>query len=260
MADPVHELIRDTASPIFEQLARIVADKIHAGQLTAGERLPTELEFAREYRISRDTVRQAIGILERQGLVIRRRAKGTFVATPRVIHNLSEVRSFHGSLLRHGVVPEMELLDFRPATAPAPLAAYFPRRDVMRLVRRYIVDGKPLAVTEIYLHPMTRSISWDVAERYDSYTIFERFLRVPVASASATIRAEAIGRSMGRLLDLRPSTPVLVLVQKQHALSGEVLACSLLRVRADAYEFRVDLPEGLALYDVLGSAMMEAVC
>jgi GntR family transcriptional regulator len=260
MPDAGHELIRDTASPIFEQLARIVADKIKTGQLKAGERLSTELEFARDYGISRDTVRQAIGILERQGLVDRRRAKGTFVATPRVTHNLSEVRSFHRGLLRQGVVPAMELLDFRPATAPAPLAAYFPRREAMRLLRRYVVDGKPFAVTEIYLHPMTRAISWDVAERHDSYTIFERFLKVPVARASATIRAEAVGRSMGRLLELRPSTPVLVLVQKQNAASGEVLACSLLRVRADAYEFRVDLPEGMALHDVLSSAAMEAVC
>jgi GntR family transcriptional regulator len=245
---------------MFEQLARIIADEIDAGQRAAGDRLPTELDFARDYKVSRDTVRQAIGVLERHGLVVRRRAKGTFVAMPRVSHNLSEVRSFHGGLLRHGVVPEMELLDFRPVTVPAPLAADFPQPEVMRLLRRYLVDGKPLAVTEIYLHPMTRAVSWDVAERHDSYTIFERFLRVPVARASATIRAEAAGRSMGRLLGLRPSTPVLVLVQKQHAASGEMLACSLLRVRADSYEFRVDLPEGMALHDVLRSAVMEAVC
>jgi GntR family transcriptional regulator len=193
-------------------------------------------------------------MLERRGLVVRRRAKGTFVASPRVSQDLAELRSFHGGLLDRGVVPEMELLEFRPATAPPPFVRVFGQHDVMRLLRRYVVDGKPLAIADIYLHPMARSIAWETAERHDTYTIFERFLKVPVARASVTIRADAAGRAMARLLDLKPSSPVLLLVQTHHAASNEVLVCSSLRVRADAYQFHIDLPGGVTLRDGLTSA------
>ena len=137
-------------SPIYEQLAAIITTKVDAGQLALGDRLPTELELARKYAISRETVRQALGMLERRGLVIRRRAKGTFIATPRVSQDLAELRSFHGGLLKQGVAPEMELLEFRPVKPPAELAGVFTQSEVVQLLRRYVVTRKPLAVADIY--------------------------------------------------------------------------------------------------------------
>ncbi|HEX9464517.1 MAG TPA: GntR family transcriptional regulator [Alphaproteobacteria bacterium] len=194
---------RDIASPIYEQPERIIAGKIDAGEFASGERLPTELDLSRDYSISRDTVRKAIAILERRGLVVRRRAKGTFVATPRVSQDLAALRSFRGGLVGRGVEPEMELLEFRLVNAPAAFATAFGRGKVMRLLRRYVVEGKPLAIADIYLHSMARAISWEVAERHDTYTLFERFLKTPVTRASATIRADIAGRTTARQLELR---------------------------------------------------------
>ena len=54
------------------------------GSLAPGNVSRRSFDLAKDYAISRETVRQAIGILERRGLVIRRRAKGTFVAAQRL--------------------------------------------------------------------------------------------------------------------------------------------------------------------------------
>jgi GntR family transcriptional regulator len=245
---------RDDALPFYEQLAGIIASKISGGQLAVGKRLPTELDLAKDYAISRETVRQAIGILERRGLVIRRRAKGTFVAAKRVTQDLAELRSFRGGLIDRGVMPEMELLEFGMVAPPEEFAADFSAGEVMRLLRRYVVKRKPLAIADIFLHPMAKAIPWEVAERHDTYTIFAEFLRTPVKRAAATIRAEAAGRAIGRLLDLRPSAAVLVLIQTHYAASGEVLVRSALRVRADAYELHIDML-GAAFKDGLAGAV-----
>ena len=244
---------RDDALPLYEQLAHIIASKISGGKLAPGKRLPTELDLARDYSVSRETVRHAIGILERRGLVIRRRAKGTFVAASRVSQDLAQLRSFRGGLVDRGVVPEMELLEFRLAEPPKEFAAAFAEREVMRLLRRYVVKRKPLAIADIYLHPMAKAISWEIAERHDTYAIFREFLRMPVVRAAATIRADVAGRTIGRLLGLRPSDPVLVLIQTHYAASGEVLVRSALYVRADAYELHIDMLGG-AFKDGLTSA------
>jgi GntR family transcriptional regulator len=250
---------RDDALPFYEQLARIIAGKISGGQLAVGKRLPTELDLAKDYAISRETVRQAIGILERRGLVIRRRAKGTFIAAQRVTQDLAELRSFRGGLIDRGVMPEMELLEFRLAEPPEEFVADFSEGEVMRLLRRYVVKRKPLAIADIFLHPMAKAISWEVAERHDTYTIFGEFLGTRVARASATIRAEVAGRAVGRLLDLRPSAAVLVLIQTHYAASGEVLVRSALRVRADAYELHIDILGGAAFKDGLAGAVTPQV-
>ena len=244
---------RDTVLPIYEQLSQLIAEKIRRGQFGAGQRLPTELDLARDYGISRDTVRQAIGLLERRGLLVRRRAKGTFVAAKRVTQELAELRSFRGSLVEHGVTPEMELLEFRPAEPPEEFASAFPQGEVMRLLRRYIVKRKALAIADIYLHPMARTVPWEVAERHDTYTIFDKFLHMPVVRAEATIRSESAGRHTGLLLGLRPSAPILVLMQTHFAASGEVLVRSALMVRADAYELHIDLTGGAVFKDSLSS-------
>ncbi len=245
--------------PMYEQLAQLIVDKIGRGQLRSGHRLPAELDLAKDYRVSRDTIRQAIAILERRGLVVRRRAKGTFIASQRVTQELAELRSFRGGLIDRGVTPDMELLEFRPTKPPQELGAAFGpqlRDEVIRLLRRYVVNRIPLAIADIYLHPMAKTIPWEVAERYDTYTIFDRFLRKPVARASATIRAAAAGRTVGRLLDLRPSTAILLLDQTHYSSSEEVLVRSMLWVRADAYELHIDLLGGSAFKDGLGGTPM----
>ena len=250
---------RDAAMPMYEQLAQLVIDKIGRGQFEPGQRLPTELDLASNYGVSRDTVRQAIAILERRGLVVRRRPKGTFVAAQRVTQELAELRSFRGGLADRGVVPGMELLEFRPVRPPQEYAAAFRTRgqdEVMRLLRRYLVGRKPLAIADIYLHPMARGIPWEVAERHDTYTIFDKFLRTPVVRASATIRADTAGRSTGRLLGLRPSAAILLLDQTHYSSSGDVLVRSALHVRADAYELHIDLLGGAAFKDGLSGEPM----
>lgn len=233
---------RDAALPMYEQIAQFIVDQIDSGAFAVGMRLPGEIELTEKYSVSRDTVRQALGMLERTGLIVRHRAKGTFVAKTRVTQNLGELRSFHGGLLKQGLKPEMELLEFRPLKTPSQLRDSFKTTEVMKLVRRYTVTGRPLAVVEIYLPLQARAIPWDVAEKHDTYTLLERFLEQPIARAAAKIRAEIAGRTIGGLLDLRASAPVLSFLQDHFAASGEIVAHTMLKVRADDYEFHIDLP------------------
>ena len=66
--------------PLYAQLVGIIKQNISSGELNVGDLLPSEAELCRTMGISRNTVRQAIGELEEEGLVVRKRGKGTFVA------------------------------------------------------------------------------------------------------------------------------------------------------------------------------------
>ena len=75
-------LSMDSDIPLYTQLVGIIKQNISSGELNVGDLLPSEAELCRTMGISRNTVRQAIGELEEEGLVVRKRGKGTFVADP----------------------------------------------------------------------------------------------------------------------------------------------------------------------------------
>lgn len=78
----------DTASgvPPYEQVRDQVARMIGAGVLAPGGRLPTIQQLANDLQLAPGTVARAYKELEREGLVVSRRRKGTIVAEhpPRV--------------------------------------------------------------------------------------------------------------------------------------------------------------------------------
>ncbi len=65
--------------PYYFQLSNQIRSQIENGELKDGEKLPKEVDLAKMYSISRAPVRQALGLLEKDGLIVRKRGKGTFI-------------------------------------------------------------------------------------------------------------------------------------------------------------------------------------
>src|SRR3546814_1229236 len=68
-----------TGIPRYLQLSTLFRRMIASGEWQVGSQIPTVEELAAEYGVARATVRQALGILNGEGLIERYRAKGTFV-------------------------------------------------------------------------------------------------------------------------------------------------------------------------------------
>ncbi|WP_217197081.1 GntR family transcriptional regulator [Streptomyces buecherae] len=67
----------------YERIAGELRQRIRAGQLRPGEKLPAETNLADEYRKSVPTVRQALAVLQAEGLIEKRHGRGNFVRKPR---------------------------------------------------------------------------------------------------------------------------------------------------------------------------------
>ncbi|HEX9289522.1 MAG TPA: GntR family transcriptional regulator, partial [Anaeromyxobacteraceae bacterium] len=65
---------------LFEDVARQVQQLIVDGTLTPGDLLPPERQLAERFGVSRNSVRDAIRVLELAGLVIARQGEGNVVA------------------------------------------------------------------------------------------------------------------------------------------------------------------------------------
>jgi DNA-binding FadR family transcriptional regulator len=80
-SEPVRDIL-GRAPSLADTLALRLRDEIASGRIQAGERLPTEQQLALTYGVSRPIVREAVGRLKHDGLVVSRQGAGAFVAEP----------------------------------------------------------------------------------------------------------------------------------------------------------------------------------
>jgi DNA-binding GntR family transcriptional regulator len=77
----------DREGAAYRQLASILRDRIRDGQLSAGQRVPSEKDLHDEFGLARETIRRALAVLRAEGLIEVRHGHGTFVveAPPTVV-------------------------------------------------------------------------------------------------------------------------------------------------------------------------------
>lgn len=82
----------------YTQIAEDLKELIFSDQIQAGDKLPSENELSQKYRVSRQTVRKAIAILESAGYVYAEHGRGTFcselVKHSRTSNNIAVVTTY----------------------------------------------------------------------------------------------------------------------------------------------------------------------
>ncbi|MET7466298.1 FCD domain-containing protein [Nonomuraea sp. NPDC005501] len=69
-----------TRGPVVPQLERLLRERVRDGFWKPGERLPSEERLAAELGVGRSSVREAVRVLAREGLLDVRHGSGTFAA------------------------------------------------------------------------------------------------------------------------------------------------------------------------------------
>lgn len=199
------------------------------------------------YNVSRVTVRQAIQLLTRNGQVVPRRGKGTYVARSEFQHDLSTLQGFQDALRNQGVDPETTLLEFSVSAGRVdptlPQGLDLP----VRLRRLYCVDGAPFAVVEGYLPGSAAQLGEQRARHLSVYDILQQFLGLRIARADVEIRCAQPSPQVARELGLSSSANVLVMQRTSFTLPG--VACEYVRIHIvpERYKFKLSLPGPLEI-------------
>lgn len=104
------EIVRDTAVPLYIQIAEDIKAKIERKELAENSRIPTELELSETYGVSRITIRKALEILVEDEILVRRQRIGTFVSDKKVSRSLNRFMGFTQSCEMSGGRPGTKFL------------------------------------------------------------------------------------------------------------------------------------------------------
>lgn len=171
-ADPVSR--RLTSAPLYIQIAESLLGRIESGELAPGDRLPPERSLSEMLGVNRMTVRQALRVLELQGLLERRQGRGTTVALPKFDRNAGRLFSFTRGMQRQGLRPGARLLalEQRPVEAGMAKDLSIPASSMVFVITRLRTVNQVPALLERYTLPVRRFPDLD---RHDlqSRSVFE---------------------------------------------------------------------------------------
>ncbi len=91
-----------TMMPLYVQIAEAILEQIETGVLTPGDKLPPERQLSETYKVNRRTLRQALQVLEFQGLLKRRQGAGTYIAEPKIEREASRLFPFTKGMQSQG--------------------------------------------------------------------------------------------------------------------------------------------------------------
>ncbi|SED92524.1 GntR family transcriptional regulator [Ruania alba] len=101
---------RTRRTTLHQKMYQELRSQIDNGSLRDGEQLPTELELAERFDVSRGTARHAVTRLVNEGLVVRTAGRGTFVATRRLTYTARELLGFTEQIRASGRVPSSRVV------------------------------------------------------------------------------------------------------------------------------------------------------
>ena len=136
--------VKPGRGPAHTQIELALETAIERGRLSPGDRLPAERELAERYGVSRMTLRQALGALERRGRLVRSKGRygGTFVAEPKL--ELAGTSALSDQLRGLGLAAGARVLSACERDA-APDEAELGRR-VYAIERVRLANGEPVAL------------------------------------------------------------------------------------------------------------------
>jgi GntR family transcriptional regulator len=204
------DLISDSHMPKYAQIADIFRQRIARGIWTRGSRLPANESLASEFGVSRVTIRQAVDLLVRDGIIEAQQGRGTFITGTVKQDRWLKVETTLSDLAEVYRDTSPEIINISESRTDAPLlpedGKAAPRYVFMRRVHSR--DHRPYCVISIYLD---ERIFRKHPKRFRKETVIPilKDLRDPrIKSARQTLTIGTADLEAARLLQIPLNSPV----------------------------------------------------
>ena len=213
------------------------------GRLGVGEAIPAERRLAVELGVSRPTLRAAIDELVRDGLLVRRHGKGTFVSEPKIALPLA-MTSFSEDMERRGMRPGSRILSFDGITAGAKLGQRLrvsPAEPLWTIRRLRLADEETMAIE--LLHVPRRLLPGLRREQLEASSFYELLARhgIAVVSGIQTIEPTVTSDEESRILGVPVHSPAFLFERVSERADGEPVEFVRSVYRGDRYRLVTEL-------------------
>jgi len=232
-----------SAVPLYAQVKDAIRARFASGDLKPGDKLPGEVAWGEQLGISRLTVHRALRELVSEGLLIRQRGKGTFVAPP-VRRSYTVAGPLFGmteSLAKDGLSPQNRILVQEVIVAAGAIRSELGLPDgahVVHLFSLRLIDGLPLATEDMYL-PAERFpalVNLDMNNQ-SVYATLDKLYDAHPQEALDVVSAGSASQDEAKLLGINKGAPVMRMQRTSTDRRGLPVEFSQIVFHAERYQF-----------------------
>lgn len=212
--------------PASRRIADTLRLAIERGELSAGDKLPSERVLANEYGAARNTTREAIRLLAEQGLVTAKHGRGVFVREPQRLFRFGSDRysrknretgltPFRLEAKRQGKTAHIEVLSITREAPPLDIAERLQvatnEESVVHRENHYFASDEPVQIVSTYLRRDEAEGTLLMQSKSGPNGIYGRLEELGhiMTRGRDEISARMPSPREASLLDLLPGVPVL---------------------------------------------------
>jgi GntR family transcriptional regulator len=245
-----HRLVPFAPVPLYNQLKELLRTQILDGTYPPESRMPSESELGDIFQVSRITVRQALGDLQKEGLIFKIHGKGTFVAKPKAFQNVSTLKGLAESMAQLGyeVINQLHSVKFIKANSRIAERLQVHEGDTVTEIKRVrLINREPVSLEVSFLPN-------DIGEKLqkadlitrDIFLILENDLQLNLGHADLAVDAVLADSELTKALNVEEGSPIMRIERLTHTVDGKPIDFEFLYYRGDAfqYRFRIDRQHG----------------
>ena len=204
--------------PLYLQVKKELVARMASKVYAPGQRLPTEKELGAEFDVSVATIRQAVGALESEGVLIRRQGSGTYVTQHQLMRRRAAFLRLYDEN-EHRINPRRKLLSITvdSATDRETELLNLPYGGKSKVIRyRFdaeVYSEKPLATLEMVvpysLFSKLTKKSYFKEKDLNQYGLYAEVCGIQVISLEESVYAKPLPREFSDQMKLKAGTPVL---------------------------------------------------
>ncbi|MBC7217991.1 MAG: GntR family transcriptional regulator [Candidatus Caldatribacterium sp.] len=234
---------RNVPLPAYAQLKNILKARVESGFY--GPTLPSEAELARQYHVSKHTVRRALLELEKEGTIIKRRGKVAVTVKGENFFReyARELLSFTEEMRRKGLVPSSKVLRFEkilPDSEVCKMLNLKEGEEVVVLERVRYGSGEPFNIGTSFLpYKMVPDIfSFDFGEE-SLHHVLRTYYGIELVMADESFEPAMPTPAEAQLLHIPRSMPILLMKGVIYSIEGTPVEYFHLKFRGDKARFSV---------------------
>jgi GntR family transcriptional regulator len=232
--------------PYYIQLISILKGFVDDKIWKPGDQIPGEEELCATYQISRTVVRQALQELDREGIVVRRKGKGTYIAETKIVEGLVEkLTGFYSDMVGRGLNPQTVVLHHRITLADEKMAQFLEipvGTEVIDIRRLRSINNEPIQLVTTYIpyDLCAKLANVDLTNR-SLYEFLENECGLFIARGRRYIEAVSASAEDANLLKIVKGDPLILLNSVSFLENGTPVEYYHALHRGDRSRFVVDL-------------------
>ena len=238
------KLDQTSSMPLHIQLKDIIEKQVAEGNFS--DQIPSERQFMQEYNISRSTVREAINVLVRQGILEKRHGKGTFVLLKPIHDWLGNLSSTTETIRNIGMKPGAKLITHYKTIPSTYIQEKTGFTEAYFIKRVRYADDIAIGVERHY-YPISigeELIKYDL-DNATLYDLVQNELGIQFAEAGQKISSGKMLQEDMVYLDVPANKNVLIAERIIKDQAGTVLEMEEAFYRSDMYSFKINLSRKL---------------